>query len=503
MKSKFIIAISLVMTFAMSCTDLDETLYDRVEADNYGKTAGEIETIVGRAYASLRGFSDAASGGTHCYPASEYVYFLPALTSDECALPTRVGGDWYDGGQYIDLQSHNWNPDNKVIWSAWKYNYAGISSVNAVMYQVNKSGLTDEAKSNINAELRAIRAYYYYQLLDQFGNVPIITSYEDTELPTNSSREEVYNFIETELNDVMELLPETGYGRMTKNAGNMLLARLYLNSGVFVDRERWQECIDVCDKIEGTLEADYFVNFATDNSVSREIIFAIPYDHKAGTVGNYMPSMTFHYEQKYAFSATGSYQWCGNGMCAKPQTYAMFDENDIRRKSLLIGDQINLATGNVIIMPASGEPLSYTDTITDITNAAQNEGARLMKYEVRPDDAWERDNDLVLMRYAEVLLMKAECYVRLGMGASAFPLVEQVRTRAGLSTPSEITLDFINLELKKEFLFESHRRTDNIRFGDYYRAWWNKSETPEYRGIFPIPSYEMLKNSNLVQNPGY
>lgn len=503
MKSKFIIAISLVMLFAASCTDLDETLYDRVEADNYGKSAGEIETIVGRAYASLRGFSDASSGGTHCYPASEYVFFLTALTSDECALPTRVGGDWFDGGQYLDLQDHNWKADNKVIWSAWKYNYSGISSVNAVMFQVGKSGLTDEAKAPINAELRALRAYYYYNLLDLFGNVPIITNYEDTELPSNSSREEVYDFIESELTEVIDLLPQSGYGRMTQNAGNMLLARLYLNSKAFVGRERWQECIEVCDRIEGTLEPDYFMNFATDNYASREIIFAIPYDHKAGTVGNYMASMTFHYEQKYAFSVTGSYQWCGNGMTAKPGTYRMFDENDLRRKSLLIGDQINLATGAVIIMPASGEPLSYTDTITDITNAAQNEGARLMKYEVRADDAWERDNDLVIMRYAEALMMKAECYVRLGMSASARPLVEQVRTRAGLTTPDEITLDFINLELKKEFLFESHRRTDNIRFEDYFNPWWNKAETPRYRAIFPIPSYELQKNSNLVQNPGY
>lgn len=503
MKTKIIIALSLVMLFSASCTDLDETLYDRVEADNYGKTAGEIETIVGRAYASLRGFSDASQGGTHCYPASEYVFFLTALSSDECALPTRVGGDWYDGGQYLDLQTHNWTPENKVIWSAWKYNYSGISSVNAVMYQVGLSGLTEDAKAKIYAELRALRAYYYYNLLDLFGNVPIITSYEVTDLPTNSTREEVYDFIETELKEVIDLLPETGYGRMTQNAANTLLARLYLNSEVFIGQARWQDCIDACDKVDGSLEPNYFTNFLTENEISREIIFAVPFDHKAGTVGNYMASMTFHYEQKYAFSPTGTYQWCGNGMTAKPGAYRMFDENDIRRKSLLIGDQINLATGSVIIMPASGEPLTYTDTITDINNAKQNEGARLMKYEVRSDEAWERDHDLVVMRYAEVLMMKAECYLRLGMSASARPLVEQIRTRAGLTTPDEITLDFLNQELKKEFIFESHRRSDNIRFGTFFQPWWNKGTTPAYRAIFPIPSFEIQKNSNLKQNPGY
>ena len=503
MKAKIIYAISLVLFMTSACTDLDETLYDKVEAGNYGNTPGEIETIVGRAYASLRGYSDANSGGTHAYPASEYVFFLPSISSEECALPTRVGGDWFDGGQYLDLQSHNWNADNKVIWSAWKYNFGGISSVNAVMYQVKQSDLTDEAKTKIYAELRALRAYYYYNLLDLFGNVPIVTDFEVTELPANSTRAQVYTFIESELTEVVELLPENIYGRMTKNAANTLLARLYLNSEVFINQARWQDCIDACDKVNGMLELNYFASFLTENENSGEIIFAIPYDHRAGTVGNYMPSMTFHYEQKYAFSPTAAYPWCGNGMCAMPGTYRMFDENDIRRNAVLIGEQINLATGSVIIMPASGEPLIYTDSIEDITNAKQNEGARLIKYEVNGDDAWERDNDLVVMRYAEVLMMKAECYVRLGAAANARPLVEQVRRRAGLDTPNDVDLDFINQELKKEFLFEAHRRTDNIRFGDFFQPWWNKGATPAFKGIFPIPSFEMQKNSNLVQNPGY
>ncbi len=107
------------------------------------------------------------------------------------------------------------------------------------------------------------------------------------------------------------------------------------------------------------------------------------------------------------------------------------------------------------------------------------------------------------MRYAEILMMKAECYVRLGTPATARPLVEQIRTRAGLTTPDNIDLDFINQELKKEFIFESHRRTDNIRFGDFFNPWWEKGVTPATRGIFPIPVNEMQKNSKLVQNPGY
>lgn len=504
MNIKHIIVTSLIVTLSAACTDLNETLYDKVDAGNYGNTSGEIETIVGRAYASLRGFSDNSNGGTHCYPASEYVFFLHEIPSDECTLPTRTGGDWGDGGQYLQLQHHTWDSKNKVIWSAWKYSFAGISSVNAVIYQVGKSSLSDEGKTKIFAELRALRAYYYYQLLDLFGNVPIITNFEDTDLPANSTRAQVYDYVESELTEVIELLPETGYGRMTQNAANTLLARLYLNAEVYINEAHWEDCIAACDKVSGQLEGDYFTNFLTENQVSNEIIFAIPYDHKAGTVGNYMASMTFHYEQKYAFSATGNYPWCGNGMCGTPGLYKSFEELDVRRKSLLYGDQINLATGSVIIMPASGSPLSYVDTITDINESLQNEGVRLMKYEVKAGEAWERDHDLVIMRYAEILLMKAECYVRLGVPANAKPLVEQIRFRAGqLETPDVIDLDFINKELKKEFIFEAHRRTDNIRFGDYFNPWWEKGTTPDFRKIFPIPFNELEKNSNLVQNSGY
>lgn len=503
MKLKSIILSGMALLLATSCTDLTETYYSVVGADDYGKTPSEIQTIVGRAYTSLRGGSDNSTGGTHYYPTCEYAFFATSLASDECALPVRVGGDWDDGGQYLELQRHTWKSSNKTIWSLWKYAYNGVSNVNSVIYQVEKSTLKDADKDNIKAELRALRAYYYYRLLDEFGDVPIVKSFEETVLPAKSTRAEVYAFVESELKDVISKLPITGYGRMTQNAGNCLLARLYLNSGVYIGQEKWQQCIDVCDKISGQLEPDYFTSFKTQNQTSKEILFAIPYDHKEGTVGNYLASMSYHYEQKYAFSATGSYPWCGNGICAKPGLYSAYDSTDVRRKSFLIGEQINIATGSVIIMPASGNPLNYTEDISTITNAKQNEGARLMKYQVNGDDAWERDNDWVLMRYAEVLMMKAECYMRLGSPELARPFVEQVRNRVGLKTPATIDLDFINKELRMEFVFEDHRRTDNIRFGDFFKPWWQKGVSESFKAVYPIPSYEIAKNNNLVQNPNY
>lgn len=502
MKLTSIISLFVSLLLLGACTDLSETLYDKVGSADYGKTPAEIETIVGRAYSSLRG---GASDGINFFPTSEFVFFVTSVASDECVIPTRVGGDWLDGGAYIQIQKHTWTPDNPKIWAPWKYCYNGIASTNAIIYQVALSGLDAEARKPLEAELKSLRAYYYYKLLDIYGNVPIDTSYVTTTASANSSRADVFKFIEKELADNISYLPENAYGRFTKNAANLLLARLYLNAEVYTGIARWNDCLTACSKISGQLEPDYFSSFKQDNQKSHEIIFSIPYDGKMGTTGNYMASMSYHYEQKWAFSATGNYQWCGNGIAAQPGLYSAFDENDIRRKSILMGPQIDLRTGSTIIMPASGNPLIYTEEITNINEALQNEGGRLSKYEDKAGDAWERDYDMVLMRYAEVLMMQAECNVRLGNPAAARPFVEQVRSRAGLGTPEIIDLAFIDQELRREFVFEDHRRTDNIRFGTFFNAWWEKGAdaADKHTAIFPIPQQERMKNNKLVQNPGY
>lgn len=503
MKIKLIISTIVGIFLLNGCTDLSEELYDRVTTSDYGKTPSEIETIVGGAYSSLRG---GASDGVNYFPTGEFVFFVTSISSDECVIPTRVGGDWYDDGVYIELQKHTWTPDNPKIWAPWKYCYNGIAATNAIIYQVEQSGLDPEASKPLFAEMKALRAYYYYKLLDMYGNVPLDTSYLNTEAPATSSRAEVYKFVEKELVDNIDYLPENAYGRFTQNAANLLLARLYLNSEVYIGEARWDDCLTVCSKITGHLEPDYFASFKTENQTSQEIIFSIPYDSKVTVdAGNYLASMTYHYEQKWAFSTTGNYQWCGNGISAQPGLYSAFEENDIRRNSILMGPQIDLRTGTTIIMPASGNPLIYTEEITDINSALQNEGGRLSKYEDKEGDSWDRDYDLVLMRYAEVLMMQAECYVRLGNSGAARPFVEQIRSRAGLDTPETIDLAFIDQELRREFVFEDHRRTDNIRFGTFFDAWWEKGADPadKHTGLFPIPQQEINKNNKLKQNPGY
>ncbi|BBE16071.1 outer membrane protein [Aquipluma nitroreducens] len=501
MKMKKIIYISLALIFTMSCTKLDEKLYDKVASVEYGKTPEEIKTIVGNAYASLRGFND---GITISYPTGEYVFFLNEIASEEACIATKVGGGWYDGGVYLEAQKHTWTPANRMILASWRYCFEGVSKVNSVIFQVEESNLSEEQKKAINVELRGIRAYYYYQLLDMFGNVPIVTDYKNAELPANSSRKQVFEFVESELKDIVNELPSaTIYARFTQNVANALLGRLYLNAEVFTGTPRWQDCINACKKVTNyILEPNYFTNFLIQNEVSKENIFMIPYDSKSGTTGNYLQSMCVQEYQKFAISRTGNYPGSPNGLLSQPGLYSSFDNNDVRKKSLLEGKQINLSTGKVILLD-DGTELNYTEAIGDINAANANEGVRMYKYEVKDGEGWERDHDWVLIRYSEILLMQAECYIRLGNSELARPFVQQIRSRAGLSTPATLDLNFINNELKFEFVYEGHRRTDNIRFGDYFRPWWNKGVTSAYRGIFPIPQSVLEKNKNLIQNPGY
>lgn len=507
MNKKIFSACVLGLLALSSCTNLDETLYSQIPTDDYGNTDKEIQTIVGGAYASLRGYgADTPEGnGIICYPTCEYVFYAVECASDEACIPIR-GTDWNDGGRYQELEFHTYKPDNTAVLSLWRYNFTGVSKVNAIIYQIDQSSLSDELKANVKAELRGLRAYYYYNLLDNFGNVPISTDFTVSELPANSTRQEVFNFIESELKEVTPLLPAGAqYGRFTQSVANTLLARLYLNAEVYTGTPRWQDVIDACDKVTGySLTSDYFASFKIQNQTSSEIIFAIPYDHTAGTLGNYLASGTYHYNQRFAFSAGGSYPWCANGISAEPGLYSSFEEGDVRRASLLIGQQYSALDGSEVLMD-DGTPLDYIENIDNFKNAVPNAGARLNKYEWSPTDLNERDNDWVLMRYAEVVMMQAEANFRLGREQEALNGVNQIRQRAGLAPLTTLTLEDLDKELRHEFVFEGLRRTTNIRFGTFYEPMNIKTDAdPDHHtGIFPIPAEELAKNGNLKQNPGY
>ena len=109
------------------------------------------------------------------------------------------------------------------------------------------------------------------------------------------------------------------------------------------------------------------------------------------------------------------------------------------------------------------------------------------------------------MRYAEILMMQAECNFRLGYPDAGLPYINQVRTRSGVAALTSLTEEALDKEWLREFVFEGMRRTVNIRFGTFFKAWWEKTDDPadKHTGIFPIPKEERDKNPGLTQNPGY
>ncbi len=502
MKIKNILIAAFGLLVANGCTDLTEEYFSVVPTSEYGQTPSEIKTIAGSAYSSLRGFSDAVSNS---YPTAEYVFFLQECVSDEACIPTR-GADWYDGGRYQEAQTHDLQANNAMVLSAWRYAFQGISTCNYVIFMIEDAGLDPDVEAVAKAEVRGIRAYYYYLLLDWFGNVPIATSYTDTELPATQPRAKVYEFVENELTEIVDLLqPGSEYGRFTQNVCNTLLGRLYINSEVFIGTPRWQDCLDACDKVGGyTLMPNTLDNFVTENQNSSEIIFALPYDNKEGTLGNILNSLTYHYAHWQVFGTSqGAWTWAVNGICGQPGVYSSFEPQDARIASMCEGAQIRFEDGDTVRFQGDNL-LIYTEEIEDYFDAKQNEGVRLAKYEAIAGEQTERDHDLVIMRWAEILMMKAECHLRLGNASAAAPFVNELRQRSGLAALSTITLEALDTEWLHEFLFEGLRRSVNIRFGTYFEPWWSKpTTTPIEKAIFPIPETELAKNNKLVQNPSY
>ena len=258
-----------------ACTNLDEDLYDTIGEDNFFKTEEEFAAALGAAYAGLRDF---AFQDTRFWNANEH-------STDECIAPTR-GADWGDGGRWIRLHQHTWGPDDADFNDAWNFLYRGVNTCNRLIYQFENFEGEIANRDAIFAELKVLRAFYYYWLMDMFGNVPLVTRFDVEEgfLPTQSTRVDVFNFVESEIKGNMDKLSDEKstltYGRMTQWVARAILARMYLTSGVYTGAERWQDCIDQCDAIINSgnfdLEQNYFSNFAVENESSAEAIFAIP-----------------------------------------------------------------------------------------------------------------------------------------------------------------------------------------------------------------------------------
>jgi hypothetical protein len=487
------------------CTDLSETPTSAITPENFYKNEGEVLAGVASVYASLRGMMWGW-------------YNISQISSDENLVPTR-GGDWFDNGRWLEMHRHTWTANSPMglddVTGMYNDLFAGVSRANAVLGALETVNVPNKAV--VQAEVKALRAWYYFALLDLFGNVPIVTTTEIAARP-NNTRAEVFRFVETELQAARATLPATRpateYGRMTRGGVDAILASLYLNGEVFggtvttagVQKgpAKWADAVTAADRVINSgnysLEPDWRNNFSTTNRNSRENVFVARHVAQDG-LGLSIAMRYTHYNSM----ANGGW----NGFATIADIYNAFEAADDRRRVFLIGPQVDLITGQPI-NDRAGNPLVFTLEIRDITQATEGEGVRIAKF--RPDPAkvgGDNGNDYPFFRLAEMYLIKAEALNEQGQTAAAITEVNRVRARVSLPTlASSLTQAQARAAIRNERLFElvgeAKRRQDLVRYGEFTsRAWLFKNASQPYKVLFPIPQAQIEINPQLKQNPGY
>ena len=544
----FLLLAALSMT---SC--LDEHPKDQLDEDAIYGSASDIYI---NAVASLYNYIGGANESEGIQGTCRGIYDYNTLTTDEAMIPIR-GGDWYDGGLWNAMYQHRWTADDQSLYDTWKYIYKVIVLANKSLDIISsKSGLLSAAQQEkYRAEVRAIRAMFYYYAMDMFGRVPLVLSTDEqrysSQFQGQTDRSSVFHFVFQELQQVLPSLPDQHsnkegnyYGRITQPVVNFLLAKLALNAEIYMyddwtrgyanrpkgsdihfsvpaadasshdgDKElnAWETCIYYCDKLaeEGyVLESDDAFNFSTHNETSKENIFTIPMDKNIYT-------NQFHYLfRSYHYTHGGALGWGSeNGTCAtistmKANHYGEADE-DARCKMNFVAGVVKV-DGHELLMD-NGKPLEYQpfEVAQNLTNSkfVKTAGARMAKYEVDRTsymDGKLQSNDIVLFRYADALLMKAEAKVR--NGENGDEELKRIRARVGMPY-RKATLDNILEERLLELVWEGWRRQDLIRFGKFTGAYDLRTplqgESSGYTTVFPIPQKCIDLNSELVQNKGY
>lgn len=532
--------LSLVFVLLLCNSCLSEEAKDQIPEDETQKT---LESLYLHYVASMYTYIGGCENSQGLQGTTRGVYDFNTLTTDEAMIPVR-GGDWFDGGFWQELYLHTWGANNPSIQAVWEYLYKVVILCNRSIEVLEKNQSRFEA-DKINAylaEVRAFRAVYYYYLLDLFGRVPITTS---STIPLKEikqrERHEVFEFVVSELTAVAPILSthksaEFGeyYGRITQPVVYFVLAKLYLNAEVYTDSDwtqgnrpngslmqftinnasynAWEATIYYCDLISYLgyrLSDKYEDNFEVYNESSVENIFTIPMDKRSYTNQMQYLFRSLHYNHAAALGMAGE-----NGTSATVDALKIYgygtDQEDPRfHKNYYAGIMYDL--NGTVIKTDLGKVLEYLpwEIQLDLSDSPHQKmaGARMKKYVIDKTNIKDGkliDNDIVLFRYADVLLMKAEAKVRKGEVGDE----ELNAVRGRVDAPDRrATLDNILDERLLELAWEGWRRQDLIRFDKYHQAYDQRpqlsGEKNRYTTVFPIPYNVLELNRNMSQNKGY
>lgn len=561
MKKKIYVLFALMGILSIeSCTNLEEVVLDESFTSSLSEKQA-ADGIMAPVYARL----------PDIFLHTNY-FAIQEISTDEAILPYRGGTDWGDNGIYLALHAHTQTSTDPNLRNTWNLILQGMSrAITAINTLPNSK---DPIAKTYLAEARGMRAYYSMLTLDLFGLV-----FVKNDIGENSTilrGDQAVEYIKSELLAVEPNLETTvGPGRLTKGAVWGLLARLYLNAGVYrapyatavaFKNEDLDKVIEYTDKIIASgqyqLARDYFSIFNSDNHTNKELVFAVDqraelnghnrlayfslsgdqfplpaYPNANGTDG---PAITSDFYRTWV-NAYGSqdpkvdprFYRENLSIYSNPADSCVAAENFNINRGILRGQQYGLIRKNgVFVKCADGKmkvgklaydtrnkptlAVDFTEQI-DFTVAGSNynTGYRVEKYEFSKKSVSGRnfgDADIVILRLADVYLMRAEAKLRRSNDvASALADVNTVRAARTYSTPapalSAMSLDLLYRERGFEFYWEMLRRTDMIRFGKYEDKWTEKSNTDRNKRLFPIPQTAIDGASNipgyLVQNAGY
>jgi hypothetical protein len=528
MNVKLIALLGFAFLMQSCVNDLDVAIEDPFSdtVDEFYSRPNAYEEAIAGIYGnlSLTGTDGAGSSNIGGIDAgtSQYgrtLWYMQVLATDE------VIWSYENDPGTREIQRNIWNAANPIFRGMFSRGMFHVAIANEFLKQTTPEklagrGVTDPARiakiEEYRYEARAHRALAYYHMMDLFGKAPFVT--ENDPIPFTGqeyNRQQLFDFIESELLDILPNLkaPRTNEaGRLDQGFARMILAKIYLNAEVYINENRYADCVDQCTAIIGagyTLNPNYLHNFTADNDLSPEMIFAIQSDGQV--TQNFGPTTVMingsvgSIEQNGASLGVGAGGW-GGALRLRKQFVQKFD-----------GADFNNDARNTII---SG---SRNIDITDV--ADRDSGFILAKFSNISSTGQPGINstfvntDFPLFRLADAYLMYAECALRgAGSATTALSYVNALRERANNGSSaanisaSELTLDFILDERARELHWESHRRQDLIRFNKYtggvYNWAWkgngaNGISIPSHLKLYPIPEASLASNPNLTQNPGY
>ena len=561
MKKK-IYSLLLVCSFAVleSCTDLKEEILDETLSAAKLTDKQAADGIIAPVYARL----------PDIFLHTNY-FAIQEISTDEAILPYRGGTDWGDNGIYLAMHQHTYQSTDPNIRNTWNLILQGISR--AITAINTLPTLNDPSAKVYLAEARGMRAYYSMLTLDLFGLVFVKENIGETSKIIRGEEAFQYIKNEL-LAVEPDLDATVGPGRLSKSAAWGLLARLYLNAAIYRDvygtpnfkPEEMDKVTEYCDKIISSgqfkLSPDYFSIFGSDNHTNQELIFAIDqraelnghnrmayfslsgdqfplpaFPNANGTDGPAITSDFYRtwvdqYAPKDPAVADPRFHKQNLSIYTNPADSCVSDVNFNINRGILRGQQYGLIRKNGVFLKCpDGKnfkvgklfndtrnrptvPVVFTEKV-DFTTAGSDysSGFRVEKYEFSKKSVSGRnfgDADIVIIRLADVYMMRAEAKLRKSNDAAG-ALADVNFVRAARTTPppalTAMSLDVLFKERGFEFYWEMLRRSDMIRFGKYEGTWTEKTNTDKLKRIFPIPQTAIDGSSNLPgylkQNQGY